>query len=327
VLVALLCKEDAALAVAALGAVIAWRQRRQRPAVLGLAMFAAGLGWFVICTKVIIPAANGGQGAFYESSFPALGNSIGSIVTNAVVHPSRVWHLVTAADRHTYYVQLLAPVAFLVVGSGLALVGIPQLLVNVSSGISYTHDIKYHYSALVLVGVFLATIETCRRIGRTPALRRFLVGVVAASALAANVAWSPSPLGVKFHSGIWAQGGERVRELDQAVHVVPADAGVSATYSIVPHLTHRVHIYEWPNPFVTANWGIDDRHPDPPTNVNYLVLDTQLNQDHADLYAALTGPGGPFVTIFQEGSIVVARRVPITVGGAAARPGGAGGHR
>jgi hypothetical protein len=31
---------------------------------------------------------------------------------------------------------------------------------------------------------------------------------------------------------------------------------VSATYNIDDHMTHRVLIYEYPNPWVVTNWGI-----------------------------------------------------------------------
>src|SRR5205085_5403248 len=55
VLVALLCKEDAALAVFMLGLLIAWRGDRK----VGLITSGAALGWFLLSTKVILPAGNG----------------------------------------------------------------------------------------------------------------------------------------------------------------------------------------------------------------------------------------------------------------------------
>ena len=100
---------------------------------------------------------------------------------------------------------MFAPVAFL------PLLAIPRCsspdrcsAVNVFSSFPYTREIRYHYSSLVLVGVILATVEAIAWVAvKKPGLVRFLVGLVVASSLAATVAWGPSPIGVKYHSGVW----------------------------------------------------------------------------------------------------------------------------
>ena len=305
--IALCCKEDAALAVAALGVAVALRYSRR----VGAWALAAGLGWFVVCTRVIIPYYDGGQAAFYSDFFPTLGNSLPQVVGTIVRHPTRLWRLMTKKDRHRYYIQLLAPVAFLpLIGGWVALlVAVPQLVVNTAGSIGYAHDIRYHYSSLVIVGVMLATVEALGARARRLSTRTALVAVLLAAALAANVAWSPSPISVHFHDGEWAKPSVVSREETAAVAQVTDGTGVSASYPMVPHLTHRVHIYEWPNPFHTGNWGIADRNPDPPTNVNWLVIDTELNGDMAPLLARLTAPSGPFRVVFREGTVLVAHRV------------------
>src|SRR6266545_1221392 len=115
--VALACKEDAALAVIMLGLVLAVRGERRA----GLLTTAAGAGWFLLATKVIIPAAGGGDGPFYQELFPGFGDSLGEIVWNMVVHPSRLLELATMPDRLTYYWRLLAPVAFMPLAAPLVL--------------------------------------------------------------------------------------------------------------------------------------------------------------------------------------------------------------
>jgi len=48
----------------------------------------------------------------------------------------------------------------------------------------------------------------------------------------------------------------------QALTLVDPGAPVSAQYNLVPHLAHRVKVYEFPNPFRAANWGLPgDSHP------------------------------------------------------------------
>ena len=305
---AVMCKEDAALSVVMLGLLVAWKVQR-RPGII-TAVLAAG--WFLLATRVIIPWANG-VGTFYESYFAGFGDGSGEIAYNIVRHPSRVADAATGPGRLTYYRQLLAPVALLPLGSlpVLAIAG-PQLLINVISAFGYTHSIRYHYSSLLVVGVMLATVESVARYPWAEGGRRFLVGLVAATALATNVAWSPSPISVEYDSGIWAQSSPRHQVMRDALGLVPSGAGVTAIYYLVPHLTHRKIIYEWPNPFVRppANWGVNGENPGDPADVDYLAIDTGLiGDEHKALYNELTAPGGEFKKLFERDQVVVAKRV------------------
>jgi hypothetical protein len=135
-----------------------------------------------------------------------------------------------------------------------------------------------------------------------------VVAVLVASSVMANHEWSPSPIGRQYESGIWAQPQERHAAVNRALKLVKPSDGVTATYYLVPHLTHRVHIYEFPNPFVVTNWGINGEDPPNKNHTDVLVLDTTLNGDKEPLFEQLTAPGGKFKIVFDEDGIVVARR-------------------
>jgi uncharacterized membrane protein len=306
VTVTLACKEDAALAVFALGLVLLWR-RAWRP---GIVVGAAGAVWFALCTRVIIPLANHGHAPFYEHLFDGFGSTPTEVAVNIVRHPTRLGRVLEEPSVLTYFRQLLAPVAFVAVFAlPVLVVGGPQALVNIITVQGYAHDIKYQYSALVDVAVLLAAVEGIAALSRHGrGVARFAVGLVVATSAAANVAWSPSPLSVKYHSGVWARPSSRLAAVNAAMRHVPSHVGVSATYYFVPHLTHRVDIYEFPNPWVVANWfgpgRPADRH-----RVRWLVLDTRLNTDQRALITRLTAPGGAFQIVYQRDDIVVAHRV------------------
>jgi uncharacterized membrane protein len=305
VALALLAKEDASLAVIVLGLVVAWKYERRT----GLLASAVGAAWFVLATKVVIPMANGGLAPLYAELFPGYGNSVFEIMKNMALHPARLWRSATATGPGSpvsYYGQMLGPVAFVaLLGVPVLLVAAPQTLVNVVSGHSPTHDIRYHYSAIVVAGIFLATVEGIRRFPDTTA-RAFLVGLVVAASVAANATWSPSPLGVKYDTGIWAKPTPNGAVRDRAIALVPGDAGVSTVYNIVPHMTHRTHVFEWPNPWVVTNWGVPGSKPPREADVDYLVLDRSLLGTSEPLFESLTA--STFRIVFDENGIVVAKR-------------------
>ncbi len=187
------------------------------------------------------------------------------------------------------------------------MIAVPQLLVNTISGTSDSRNIEFFLTAIVVAGVFLATVEACGKRGRTAAGRRFMVGLTVAAALASNVAWSPSPISVNFHSGIWVPPHPQDKAISEAISIVPANAPVSATFNIDDHLTHRVLVYEYPNPWVVTNWGISLHKPPDPAKVDWLVLDTRATQNQAVLYQALIKR--EFAVVFNEEGILVLHRV------------------
>src|SRR5215475_2001067 len=174
--------------------------------------------------------------------------------------------------------MMFAPVAFLpLLAIPTLLIAGPMLAVNVFSSFPYTREIRYHYSALVLVGIVLATVEAIAWVAvKRPGLVRFLVGLVVASSLAATVAWGPSPIGVKYHTGIWPLQADRQAAKQAAVDRVPDGAPTSAIYNLLPHLAHRDEIYDFPEPWRHVNWGVDGENMADPAGVQWIVVDRSL---------------------------------------------------
>jgi len=303
-------KEDAALPIIALGILLAFRHHRRA----GLLTMAGALAWFLVCIEVIMPSATPTAAPFFAYQFSSLGDSMGQILFNSVRHPSRILRLAFRHDRYQYYSQLLVPVGGMALLAPTTLfLAMPTLLVNVTDNQGYTHDIRFQYGAFVAAGIFLAVIEAAGRL-RHLGLRRLQIGLVCACALASNVAWSPSRLNHQlFSSGIWILTSDAQRNtLDQMVHMVPAGVGVSATYNVVPHLSHRDQIYTWPNPWIRSYYGTSaTQPPESPRSVQYVVLATSNDVSLADelLLRRLTKPGGPFRIVLQENEAVLAKRV------------------
>ena len=321
VFVTLICKEDDALSILMLGVVIAmWLRpldpgdpssdRRLRRRIGAITAFA-GLSWYIFATKVVIPWRNHGGPPFYNSFFPLLGRTIPGVIYNSIRHPSRVWHLAQLPDRRTYYVQMFAPLAFLpILALPIFLIGGPQFGVDVTAQVVQGATIKSQYASLVLAGAFLATVEALAFIRRhLPAVLPFAAAFLAATSLAGAVAWGLSPISTQFHKGIWLAHNSLSVELHAALDMVPKTAGVSVTYYLTPHFTHRRYVYEFPNPWISVNYGVNNERGDPAT-VQYLVLDrVTLGAPEVTLLDELTGPGGVFRIIYDQRGVVVAHRI------------------
>lgn len=308
--VALSTKEDIALAVAMLGIVLALTQRAGRGWRPGALTAVAGIAWYGLATQVVMPAFNDGAAPFYvQEFFPQFGNDAPSVLWAVVSDPGQTWRLLTDADRLTYYGRLLAPTgALALLGLPFLFVAGPQVGANALSALSTTYDARFHYSVVPTVAVFAATVHGLARLGRLHrhALHAGLV-VLALSAGWSHREWSPSPLGGHFRTGVWAGPSERQPSFERALRLVPADGGLATNYFIVPHATHRARVYEWPNPWMPGNWGIANRDPDPVTNVEWLILDLTVDQEPL-LRVELTGAGGDFVPVYDDGTVLVARR-------------------
>ena len=316
IVIAMSTREDAALAVMVMGVVLWWMTRRRddsvrRDQMLALGASLLGLVWYVVSTRLVIPAFNQGQQPFYIGYFyGSYGSDTFEIAETILTRPDRVVSDATQPDRLRFYRDLLLPWGGLPLGglAQLAMAG-PQLLASVIGSSPYARSIRYQYTSVMIAPIVIASIEAARWMWRYSIVRRFLIPWLLICAYVSNVAWSPSPLSP--NDGVWGRAIDRHDTMRTAVDLVPDDASVTATYALGPHLSHREQIYDWPNPWVPSYWGNDDtyRLPDP-TEIDYLVLDRQqVGEAQRSLVDELIAPGGEFELLLDEDDVIVARRI------------------
>jgi hypothetical protein len=89
--------------------------------------------------------------------------------------------------------------------------------------------------------------------------------------------WGASPLARDYRSGIWPLAPDlRVAAKEAAIARVPGNASLSASYNIVPHVTHRENVYEFPVPWCNINWGVEGEHLHDPADVDWMIVDRTL---------------------------------------------------
>jgi uncharacterized membrane protein len=146
-------KEDQGLTVIVIGLIIAFGYR-DKARLIGLALAAWGLGWFLLSVIVIIPQLNPGHVYPYWPT----GGHIGSAAP--------LWHqLVTGAQtKLTTLALILLPTVFLALGSPIAAVAVPSLALRFIAVTSSYWGTGWHYNATVMPIVFVAAIDAMRRI-------------------------------------------------------------------------------------------------------------------------------------------------------------------
>lgn|GEM_PF-606851 len=194
------------------------------------------------------------------------------------------------------------------------LLGVPQFFINVLSIQNFTYDLRYHYVATVLAAMAIASIEILatgvRRYRALPNL--ILVLTIIIGALGTQTAWGISPLSDRYGPAFWPGESDRYDIFDEAIDLIPSDASLSATYNLVPHVTQREYIYEFPNPWRPWNWGVKDEMPHDGRTVDWLLIDKRVLGQNVDVYDALLDSGS-FEIRFEDANVVVAERVNDTL--------------
>lgn len=279
-------KEDAGLLVAPYALYMWWRWRDARPhsyVLAALAVVVTALSLFVV-----LPGHSPTGELIYTSrySFDA------SLLTSS---------------RALYLAAMLVPGILALAAPRFLLVGLPITLANLASSHNYQHDIRFHYSAYLLgvlaVAVPLGSARVMSRVGPRSATRALTV----AALISVGMLIALGPALVTWFGEWGGINPAEQAEFDTLVASVPPDASVTATWSLAPHLAHRVAVYTAPNPFQERFWGAGGLPPLPdPATVEYLAVDprkTELGQD--PMLGVIEAEDWEIV---QAGTFVLARR-------------------
>ena len=304
VVLTLIWKEDLAFFTLMLGLGVAWKRDRK----IGLVTAGASLAYLALATRVILPHFSGG-GAFYADFLGPLGNTPTRVAGNLVRHPQMFADKYNQNDGTGYFVNMQRPWMFTsLLSPASLLLALPTYLINVLSSQGYTQDITRHYVTMPFVASAYSSIR-----GVASRTRPSIRGALALGIVFITV-WSyqsgNGPWTSRYASGVWGLHHDAHAEvIDAALRQVPADASVTATYRIVPHLTHRPEVFSWPNPWMTTNWGINDQNPRDSDRVDYLVIDRAMVTDdpYKDLLRRIE-ESPCYSHVFDQSDIVVLKR-------------------
>jgi uncharacterized membrane protein len=316
-ILALLCKEDVVLIILPLLLWYAWRRNPK----LGLGLAAAAVATAAFMTYVVmrsfigVPTLNTWRIPTFDeckNGCSGLVGQVGGLVRATVRKPADVVKYVIKGDspngRPFYAWQMIAPTGLVfLVAPEVAATVILVLGMNIISTFGYQHQIAYHYSMVLLPGLWMGTVYAVSKLKKVKwqAIATTIVGL---SALWCAFLWGPFPFSVHNTVAHWSPSYPAVKAINQVKDKVPPNATIAVYYSYAPHLDHRTRIYMWPTPFSAIYWNTFKQEGQclPEANdVQYLMLPPDLG-DHAPVFAAIKDN---FQVVAQSSNAVLYKRI------------------
>jgi uncharacterized membrane protein len=303
---AALCGAELGLVVAGFGLLLVAGGRRA----VGWRTAGAGLAWFLVATYLLAPLHAGRATRLFETDYGIAGTGPGALLAALPTMAGHALQTGLANDGLFYLLLVFLPLGGLPLLAPRWLLPVaPPLLLNLAAVQPEHHQLRFHYLAtaapLLAAGAVagLAAVRSARRQWLAPLLVLLVV-------VAGFTSWryGPAPY-ARDPVAIPAGPTDEVRR--QALALVADGAPVSAQYNLVPHLGHRVEVYEFPNPFRAVNWGLDgDEHPpEAQRRLRFVVVQRDLlgEQDRELLDRLQTDPSWRTLLDLQE-VVVLERR-------------------
>lgn len=253
---AILTKENQSLNIAMLGLAIAFIFKNKR---IGLVTFMVGIIWFVGIVFVIMPNYNPRHIHWalqeYESEqipSPLLSNS----------NPITFVHTFLL-DKKTidYYILQLKPYGFIpLLGLPWILLSLPSILINV---LRDTRTITFHYGTGILPALTIATIYGFFYLHKflqkydvlktsTYIVYGLCIGMLFI-AIKTTYHYSPLPITPSCWCYIYHVTDED-RAFETALQNIPAEASITASLEVRPHINHRKDVWFVPSATSSAQF-------------------------------------------------------------------------
>ncbi|MDB9456815.1 DUF2079 domain-containing protein [Dolichospermum circinale] len=268
------CKAVLSLTVVAMGIGLMLFEKKR---LCGLLAIILGSAWFIIATKLIIPAFSGAEAAAV-GRYSYLGNSVFEIAKNLIFQPGLIFSKIFSLDNFGYLILLSAPIIWgLSTASLKPLIGaIPCVALNLIADYQAQKDLVHQYTLPALPFLILAVIASLA-VGK--GLLQNKRGIIIWSLITFLCL-------AKFthFTGKYLESIDNLQATREAISLVKNQGSVYTTAQITPHLSNRDLIKFTNADFPNQDLNIFDyillnvRHPGWASNQEFATsLVNQLN--------------------------------------------------
>lgn len=253
-ILAMLTKENVPLVISAIGVFLMLGYREWKR---GLILVLGGVIWFGGVVFGLMPYFSGGKEhwvwGWYEGStdVKSRGLNLESIV---FLIKKYTWNF-TNSESVAYYKDLLKPWGYLpLFGLPWLLIAGPQLAINLLSSQGQMKSIVMHYDSMIIPGLVLGVVYglyfvklVLDKINIKSGMFLWgLVGVMVVMAVRQNYFYSPLPT-TPSHWWPMYQVTEDEINFEKELKKIPANASITASSEVRPHLTHRMFATNLPH--------------------------------------------------------------------------------
>jgi uncharacterized membrane protein len=236
-------KEDMSLVVLLLGVVMALSGERRRGAILA----GVGAAAYLLLQHLVIPHFAGGAHSYtwYYTGMIPPGEGPSGLIRTIVLNPLFTLKFALSPPRLLYLFQLFAPLAFLpfLRARGIVLISY-GLASSILASRAPLHQLGFQYALVVLAPAFVGLLVVLE--DRPPALVKRALAAAAMLAVVTcfhyGMIWPRHDFSGGFHLIDFSytdEERERYAELRECIRMIPADASVLASESLVPHVARR----------------------------------------------------------------------------------------
>lgn len=309
----LLCREEFALTVLALGIYAALELRRRA---FGWSCVMVGALWFFLSIWVAIPYFRGSTPHFLDH-YSHLGGSATEIARTLTLHPLHAFAASFDSGKIVFLLSLLVPLGLLpLLGLKELALAAPAIAYSLLSNRESQVSTLFHYHTPIVPFAAIAAVYGARNLPwlwarlkrtlqdeRAPVVSVATLGLLLACALASNLLLAKSPLSLSFHNPASTQSyaklyriSDHARLLAEVKPLVPPRASLVASEFIGTHFVHRDDFRR-----LSADW----------TESDYVLVDLKerwLNAEKAaEFLDGLVG-SGRYETMYSKDGIRLLRR-------------------
>jgi uncharacterized membrane protein len=313
-LLMLISKENVALWLVFVGLGLAWLHWRRRDRViLALALAAVAAVYFVLVVKVAIPAIGEGRGFYYQKNYATLGGTPAQVLHTAFTRPGLVLDMLFQNIPYSPFGNWIKVELHLMVllSGGIALLRRPAYLLMLVPiyaqkllsaeimhwGLNYQYSIEFVPVISAALGQMLVTAPP-RQAARWAWLAAFVTLAATIVSLEIRVSKWHDKSQSQFYLPRHYRRGFDVGAVHEALELIPADAAISATSPLAPHLAFRPYLF--PFPYVAnANYIAVLRHDNPyPISEEELAAQIRTYQQ-----------SGEWQTLYDQEPLLVLKRI------------------
>ncbi|MEA5552993.1 DUF2079 domain-containing protein [Anabaena cylindrica UHCC 0172] len=223
------CKAVLSLTVVAMGI---WLILFENKRLCGFLAIILGVAWFIISTKLIIPAFSGAEVAAV-GRYSYLGNSVFEIAKNLIFNPGLIFSKIFSLDNFGYLILLLASIIWGLSTASLKplVAAIPCVAINLIADYQAQKDLVHHYSLAALPFLILAVIAS---LAVSKGLLRNKRGIIIWSLITFLCL-------AKFthFTGKYLESIDNLQATREAISLVKNQGSVYTTAQVTPHLSNR----------------------------------------------------------------------------------------